>query len=247
MAAENDGVLPAPQQAFPALGQGDGHLAGDGIHLVPGIVEDLALQHGQNVKQRHVFQLRSGDQVHVVGGDVVLGEHSVQGAVLVGHRQGGNGGLTLEGFPGLGHGDVGIQHRGRIKFQVLNLGEHTGNAGGGLKAEAVQHQLGLIGYPAQAGGLVFPVPKGVAQGRVGHGGHDGVGIRIPVSGDVNGVHNILLAVEIGKIYWKSQTAGKGSPAGPNGALPADWHSLLFNIIVPKGEKRKNKTWDFTNP
>ena len=215
-AAEDDGVLPAPQQALPVLGQGDGDLAGNGVHLVSGVVEHLALQHGQHVEKRHIRQLRTGDQIHIVGCDVILGEHTVQGAVLVGYGQRRDAGLRLEGFPGLGHGDIGIQHRGRIKIQVLHLGVHTGNALGGLEAEPVQHQLGLVRHPAQAGGLIFPVPNGVAQGRIGHGRDDGVRIRVSVSCYINGVHKSppFIPIPAGSPQpdW-SQTTGR-SASGP---------------------------------
>ena len=195
MAAEDDGVLPAPQQALPALGQGNGDLAGDGIHLIPGIVEDLALQHGEHVEEGHIRQLGPGDQVHVVGGDIVLGEHTVKGAVLVGHRQGGNIGLGLENLPGLGHGNVGIQHRRGIVVQVLDLGVHAGDTLGGLEAEPVQHQLGLVRHPAQAGGLILPVSQGAAQCCVGHSRHDRICIRVAVPGNINRVHDCLLSVD----------------------------------------------------
>ena len=66
---------------------------------------------------------------------------------------------------------------------------HIPQALGCLEAETVQHDLGLVRDPAQAGGFIFPVAQGIAQRRVGHGCHDGVGIRVAVSGYINGIHN----------------------------------------------------------
>ena len=51
-----------------------------------------------------------------------------------------------------------------------------------------QHQLGLVGNGAQAGGFVFTIAKRVTQGGIGHSGDDGVGIRISVTGNVNRIH-----------------------------------------------------------
>ena len=185
MAAEHHGLGGGEQQILPALGQGDGHLAADGVGVLSGIVEHLALQHGEHVEQRHLLQVAVEHQVHVVAGHVLPGEHAIQRAVLVGHRQGGAFGVAGEQLPGPAQGDGGAEHRGLVEVQVPHLGIHVVDALGGLEAEAVQHDLGLVGHMPQAGGLIFPVAAGVAQRRVGHGRHNGIRIRIPMPRHIN--------------------------------------------------------------
>ena len=53
MAADYDGILLVEQKVIPALGQGDGDLTGDHVGVFTGLVEYLALQGGQDVKQRN--------------------------------------------------------------------------------------------------------------------------------------------------------------------------------------------------
>ena len=132
-----------------------------------------------------------GDSGHAVGGDVAGGQSAVQGAVLVDN---GDGGYLLfpHDVPGPVHGDRGVQGRGRIIVQVLHLGADVLHRPGGLEAEAVQHPLGLVADVVHMGGHIVPVAQGVAQGRVGHGGHDGIGIGVVVADDVDLVHRIQL-------------------------------------------------------
>ena len=63
---------------------------------------------------------------------------------------------------------------------------------GGRKAKAVQHDLGFVGNVTQTGGHILPVTQGVAEGRIGHGGNDGIRVRIAMTGNINGVHKNLL-------------------------------------------------------
>ena len=87
----------------------------------------------------------------------------------------------------------------------MDLGVHIVNALGRLEAEIVQHGLGLVGNVAQAGRLIFPVAAGIAQRGIGHGGDDGIRIRVAVAGDVNGVHrcsSLCFRVESGDMRYE---------------------------------------------
>ena len=96
--------------------------------------------------------------------------------------------MLLEHTPGVALGNGGTEDRRFIVVQVADLGVHIVDALGRLEAEPVQDHLGLVGHMAQAGGFILPVAAGIAQGGVGHGSHDGVGIRVPVAGYVNRIH-----------------------------------------------------------
>ena len=92
------------QQILPALGQGNRDLAGDGVGTFSRIVENFALQNGDGVEQRHLFQHAGIGAGHVVVRDVRPGQNAVQRAVLVDHGNGGNGGVSLKFVPGAPHG-----------------------------------------------------------------------------------------------------------------------------------------------
>ena len=190
MAHQNNGVGAVKQQIIPALGQRNGHLTGNGVDVVTGIVEDLTLQNGKHIEQRDAVQLAGGDQAHVVVGDLIPGQHAIQSAVVVGDGDRGGGTMLMEHSPGAVHGDGRGKNRGLVKLQVPDLGVHTGNALGGLEPETVQNPLCLVGHTAQTGRFVFPVAQVVAQGCIGHGSHDGVGIRVSVAGNIDGIHRI---------------------------------------------------------
>ena len=159
MAAENNALLLVEQQILPALGQGNGHFARDHIGGFAGLVEDFSLQHRQNIEQRHLLQHAGGGKLHIVAGHILPGQHPVQGAVLVGNRHGGDILLLLQHLPGPILRHRGAEHRRGIVVQILHLGVHTGDQFGGLEAEPVQHNLGLIGNVPQTGGLIFPVAQ----------------------------------------------------------------------------------------
>ena len=137
VAAEHHGVGAVEQQVLPALGQGDGHVAADGVGALSGLVEKLSLQHRQHIEKRHRLQKAGADQLHVVACHILPGQHTVQGAVLVGNRQGGDILLVLQKLPGPVLGDGGAEHRRGVEVQVLDLGEHIADPLGGLEAEAV--------------------------------------------------------------------------------------------------------------
>ena len=137
MAAEHHRVGTVEQQVLPALGQGDGHVAADGVGALSCLVEKLSFQHGQNIEQGHRFQKAGAHQLHIVACHILPGQHAVQGAVLVGNRQSGDILLLLQKLPGPVLGNGGAEHRRGVKIQVLDLGEHIADPLGGLEAEAV--------------------------------------------------------------------------------------------------------------
>ena len=104
VAAEHNALPGMEQQILPALGQGNRDLAGDGVGAFSRIVENFALQNGDGVEQRHLFQHAGIGAGHVVVGNVRPGQHAVQSAVLVDHGDGGDGGVSLELIPGTAHG-----------------------------------------------------------------------------------------------------------------------------------------------
>ena len=184
--AEHHGFCGVEQQIFPVLGQGDGHIAGNGINALAGLVEDLALQHIQKVKQRHLLQPARVYKAHVVICHILPAQHTEEGAVIIGHGDGGRG--FPQHLPCPVHGNGGRKDGRLIKIQVTDLGVHTVDPGGGGEAEPVQYDLSLVGNMTQAGGLVFPVAQCVSQGGIGHGGHDGVGVRIAMTGNIDLIH-----------------------------------------------------------
>ena len=71
VAAQNNGILALKQQIFPVLGQSNGNLAPYGVDVFTGIVQHLALQNGEHVKQRHILQSAGGNLLHIVAGNVL--------------------------------------------------------------------------------------------------------------------------------------------------------------------------------
>ena len=192
VSAQDDGIGGVEQEILPALGQGDGHFPCHYVGVFSCLVENLSLQHGEDVEKGHGVQFSRHGLLHVVAGHILPGEHTVQGAVLIGYGDGGDVLLLLEHPPGSSHRDPGAEHRRGVKIQILHLGVHIPNPLGGLESEQIQHNLGFVGHMAQAGGLILPISHGVPQGGVGHGRHNGVGVRVPMPGYVNGIHRFLL-------------------------------------------------------
>ena len=173
-----------------ALRQGQDHLAGDGVDHLAGLREELALQGAEDVEDGHLPQGGVGDGVHVVAGDVPGGEHALEVALVVGDGDGGDVLVLLHGGPGPVDGDGLVEDGGLVVVQVQHLGADVFEVEGRLKAEAGEDGPGLVAELAQPGGHILPVPHGVAQGGVGHGGDNGVGVRVAVSGDVDLVHRL---------------------------------------------------------
>ena len=194
VAAEDDGLGLGEQQVLAALGHGDADLTGDGIHVLACLVEDAAFQNGQNIEQRNLFQNAGEDLGHVVVCHLVAGQNAVQGAVFIGDGQGTDELLLIQGLPCLADGDGLAQDGGRVIVQILNLGVHASDDHRGLKAEAVQHGLGLVRDTAQGGCPVLSVAHCILQGSIGHCADDGVGVRVTVASYIDGVHIFYLPI-----------------------------------------------------
>ena len=171
--------------------QGDVYLAGDAVPLQAEIVDERALQHAQQIEDRHVVHAVLVQGLQVEGGDVARREHAEQAAALVhdghyvdraaAHRQ-----------PGQMDGD-GVVQRGRgIVFQIPDLGAHVLDQGRRLHPEVIQQALGLVVDGADSHGLIVPVAQRIAKLGVCHGGDDGVRIGVAVPGNVNVAHKFLL-------------------------------------------------------
>ena len=186
-AAQHDAVRAVKQQVFTALGQGDGHAAGQTVHQITALAHHAALDDAQQVEHGHLLHHRIGDGVQAEGGNVAGGQHSVQGAVLVGH---GNGGdlLAAHQLPRPVHGDRGVQTGGTVKVQIPHLRAHVLDKAGRLEAEVLQHPVGLVADGAQMHRHILLLAQRVLQRRIGHGGHNGVGIRIAMAGHIDLVH-----------------------------------------------------------
>ena len=112
-------------------------------------------------------------------------------ALVIGDGDGGNLGVLLHGGPRTADGDGFVEDGRHVVIQVQHLGAHTLDEQRRLKAEPVQNQPGLVADMPQPGGHVLPLPQGVLQSRVGHGGDHRIGVGVPVSGHINLLHDIL--------------------------------------------------------
>ena len=203
VAANNDGVCFPEQQALPGLGQGDGHFAGNRIHQVAVFVENLALQDAQQIEHRDLVHLGHGGDFHVKIGDFGRGNHAEEMAVLVGDGNAGDVPVGLQGLPGPGDGHTGIEGRGHIIVQVANLSPHGDELDRRLKIKTFQNPVGFVADVAQPGSHILPVAQGVAQGGVGDGRHDGVRIRIAVSGDIDRIHSFPPFLNVVYHIWEN--------------------------------------------
>ena len=171
-----------------ALRQGQYHVAGDGVHHLVGLREELALQDAENVENRYFPQGGIGNGVHVVSCDVTGGEHTLEVAVIIGDGDGGDVLVLLHGGPGTVDGDSRIENGGLVVVQILHLGADILEVEGRFKGEAGQNGPGLVAELAQPGGDILPVSYSIAQGGVGHGGDDGIGVRVAVAGHIDLIH-----------------------------------------------------------
>ena len=79
-------------------------------------------------------------------------------------------------------------HGGRsVEDEVPHLGADVRDEYRRFRVELVEHPLGLIGHVTEAGRHIFPVAERVAQRRIGDSRHNGVGVRVLVSGDIDRV------------------------------------------------------------
>ena len=81
----NDLLILIGQQILPAGGQSYCYLAGNFVPQLAALVDDLALQNGQQIEYRHILHTGIADSQHIVVGHVTGGEHTVQRSVLIAH------------------------------------------------------------------------------------------------------------------------------------------------------------------
>ena len=86
VAADDDAVGIGELQILPSGRQGHGDLTGDHVLHLAALVEDLALQHGQQVVHRQLSHHGVADGGNIVVGHVAGGQHAVQRSVIVSHR-----------------------------------------------------------------------------------------------------------------------------------------------------------------
>ena len=189
VSADDNAVLAGKKQIFPGGGQRDGHVSGDAVHRLSGLVEQFSLDDRQQVVQRHLVDVGVPDRGHIIGSNVSGGQHSVQGPILIHHRDRGNF-AALHQPPCPADGDAGIQNRRRIVLQIPDLCKHIVQKLRRLEVEPVQNGLGLIVHPAQTGGSILPVAQAVLQGRVRHGGYNGIRVRVSVACYIDGIHEM---------------------------------------------------------
>ena len=193
-AAQHDAVGAVEQQVFAVLGQGNGYGATDAVHQVAAVAHDPPLDDAQQVEQGDGLHTGLTHGVQAEGGDVAGGQHTVQGAVLIDNGDGGDLLLPHE-LPRPVHGDGGVQTRRTVEIQILHLCADILDEAGGIEMEPLQHPVGLVADGTQMDGHILLLTQRVFQRSVGHGGHDGVGVRIAVSGHIDLVHTRKLLCE----------------------------------------------------
>ena len=186
-AAEDDAVRAVEQQVLTVLGQGDGHGAADAVHQLAAVAHNAALDDAEQVEKGDLLHLRVTHGVQAEGGDIAGGQHTIECTVLIDH---GDGGYLLvpHQLPGAVHGDGGVQAGRAVEIQILHLSADILDAAGRLEMEPLQHTVGLIADGPQMHRHVLLLAQCVFQGGIGHGGHDGVRVRIAVSGNIDLVH-----------------------------------------------------------
>ena len=185
--ADHDAVRRGEQQILPAGGQGYRYLTGNFVPKLAALVDDLALQNGQQIEYRHILHTGIADSQHIVVGHVTGGEHTVQCSVLIAHGHNGNV-VRLHHLPCPADGGGGGEGRGRIVHKVPHLCADVVNELRGLGVKLPQHGLRLVADLPQTGGAVLPLAQRVFQGGIGHGGHDRIRVGIAVAGNIYGIH-----------------------------------------------------------
>ena len=175
------------EEIFTALGQGNMDMTGETVHQMTCLAYNAAFNNAEEVEHGDLFHPGVGDGIEAEGGNVTGREHAVQCAVLIDHREGGNA-LIPHVAPSAIHGDGGAETGRTVKIQVLHLCADVIQHLGRLETEAAEHTVSLVADGAQMGGHIAVFPQCVFQRGIGHGCHDGVGIGVAVTGNIDGVH-----------------------------------------------------------
>ena len=184
LSAEDDGFGADVVQIPAGIRQGKDHLAGNGIEHVLLLVDDRPFNGGEDVKDGGIVDDGGGNGPHVTFGNAAGRDHAKQCAVLIGHRQRAEGGVFLQDFPRVAHGDVFAQLRGTVKVDVPHLCPDRGEQHGRLKAEAFQKKTGFIVQEAQPGRNISALAQRIAKTGIRHGGDDGICVRVAMTADI---------------------------------------------------------------
>ena len=105
LAGTQDDVIAAGEaQILGGLGHGYHHIATDAGGNASSLVDNAALQNADQIENRQLLHPAVHQRFHTEGGNVPGGEHSIQGAVVINNRHGGNA-LLVHHRPCPIHGD----------------------------------------------------------------------------------------------------------------------------------------------
>ena len=143
VAADEDGIGAYEAGILERLRQGDEHVAGDGVDKIAALIHKAALKHAEKIENGQLFNMAAVYRLHIVGGDIPGGEHTVKRAVVVDDGHGGN--LPLAHRPPREiHRHGAVQLRRAVKVEIAHLRAHAFHILGRLKAEVIEHMLGLV-------------------------------------------------------------------------------------------------------
>ncbi|MPN06101.1 hypothetical protein SDC9_153356 [bioreactor metagenome] len=158
--------------------------------LLDGGVDQVAVEAGEQVEDRHPFQTVALDKAHVVGGDLLRRQHAVEAAVLIRNRKRWNArAFRRDGLPGMVDADRGGEDGRRVVIQIRNLRLDRMQQGRWRKVEFLEQQFSLVAQLSNAGGRVGAFAQRILQDGVGKRGDNGIGVGISVSGDVDWFHS----------------------------------------------------------
>ena len=176
IAAEDNIVF---MEGLTGTGKRQNDIARDLIKFILRSVQNMAFQRAQQVEDRHGLHSGIAERFHILLRDIAGGNETGQGSVLMGDGEGGQpGSLLLQYLPGMGDGYAFSQRGGRIVINIGNLGADGTDIQRRLKPEAVQQERGFGVQMADPPGDIVVFSQRVIQGRISHGGDDGIRIRI---------------------------------------------------------------------
>ena len=83
VAADEDGVGAYEAGILERLRQGDEHVTGDGVDKIAALIHKAALKHAEKIENGQLLNMAAVYRLHIVGGDIPGGEHTVKRAVVV--------------------------------------------------------------------------------------------------------------------------------------------------------------------
>ncbi len=190
VAAEHDRSRPDGRDV---TGKGDDHLAGNLVNTVLLGVDDMAFHGAEQVIDRDGGYRGIRDGFHIVLGQAAGGDQAEKAAVLPDDRQGRYVvSRIVQHLPGMGKGNALADQRGCVKIDIGDLGADRAEINGRLETEAIQQKRCFRVQMAVAGGNITVVAaQRILQGGVGHGGHDGIRVRVFMTDHINRIHDSL--------------------------------------------------------